>query len=218
MRTVGTFSGRLLLNNEPIRLFGYNRHDIHPDFGMSVPLSQRLLDLQILRDMGGNYIRGCHYPQDPDFLQLCDEMGILVWQENIQYKGSLPLNTPAVVSGQLATASEMLLNTRNHPSIIINGFLNEGPSDQSAQRPVYQSIAALLRSLDDSRPVTYASDHGFNDLNLDLVDIVSFNSYPAWYAPDTQTPAAVLAYIVPEFESEAQVRRLSHAPAAFVCA
>jgi len=49
----------------------------HPQFGPALPPQQLLQDLQIMKKMGGNFVRGSHYPQDQRFLDLCDEMGFV---------------------------------------------------------------------------------------------------------------------------------------------
>ena len=66
----------MFLNGRPLRLFGYNRHEYCPNFGPSTPFSQMVNDVQLLRDMGCNFVRGSHYPQDQRFLDLCDEFGV----------------------------------------------------------------------------------------------------------------------------------------------
>ena len=71
----------------------------------------------------------------------------------------------------------------NHPSIIIWGFLNEGESFLPSSRPVYERLTQAIRTVDDSRLVTYACNHPMNCINLDLVDMIAINAYPGWY-PD----------------------------------
>jgi beta-glucuronidase len=81
----------------------------------------------------------------------------------------------------------MVANGFNHPSIILRGFLNEGGSHLPENRPVYAACAQAIRDLDGSRPVTYATNRVLGvggDQFLDLVDVVSLNLYPGWYAHD----------------------------------
>jgi len=82
IRTVTVRGRNLCLNGEPLRLRGFNRHEGHPQFGHGQPDQLLLSDLQHLQDMGCNFVRGSHYPQDVRFLDLCDERGILVWNES----------------------------------------------------------------------------------------------------------------------------------------
>jgi len=68
------------------------------------------------------------------------------------------------------------------------GFLNEGASDLECSKPVYELLVKAIREEDSSRLVTFASNRYKTDINLDLVDVVSFNFYPAWYGPRDSHP------------------------------
>ena len=82
LRTVSTSGRDILLNGKPMKLKGFNRHDMYPQLGPALPLSQYVADLDKLQlHLHGNFIRGAHYPQDSRFLDLCDERGVLVWNE-----------------------------------------------------------------------------------------------------------------------------------------
>jgi beta-glucuronidase len=83
LRSIETRGREVLLNGKPIRLWGYNRHEFHPNFGPSTPEAQQFSDIQLFKDCGCNFVRGSHYPQSQLFLDLCDELGLLVWEENL---------------------------------------------------------------------------------------------------------------------------------------
>ncbi|WP_100444655.1 glycoside hydrolase family 2 TIM barrel-domain containing protein [Glycomyces xiaoerkulensis] len=182
LRRVGVEGARLAVNGEPLTLRGVNRHESHPQFGHAQPPGLLVADLEQIRDLGCNFVRGSHYPQDPLFLDLCDELGILVWSESIgwQYPAER-LTDPSFIAAQLAHIDEMVAAAVNHPSIIMWGVLNESPSHEPENRPAYEKLLRELRVLDPSRPVTYASNHVYEDLSLDLVDVVAVNCYPGWY-------------------------------------
>ncbi|WP_026932473.1 glycoside hydrolase family 2 TIM barrel-domain containing protein [Glycomyces tenuis] len=182
LRKVTAESGRVAVNGEPLTLRGFNRHESHPNFGHAQPIGQLVADVQQLRDLGCNFVRGSHYPQDPLFLDLCDEAGILVWSESIGWQYPVERLTDAdFVAAQLEHIDEMVAAARNHPSVIMWGILNESPSGEPEVRPAYERLLGRLRELDPSRPVTYATNHVYDDVCLDLVDVVSVNCYPGWY-------------------------------------
>jgi beta-glucuronidase len=75
----------------------------------------------------------------------------------------------------------MMRMSENHPSVVCWGILNESASDVAACRPTYERLIREIRERDPSRAVTYATNRPGGDLCLDLVDIVSVNTYPGWY-------------------------------------
>jgi len=175
-----TVKGRkILLNGRPIRLHGYNRHEDHAQFGNAIPLEAMAIDLELMRDQGCNAIRTCHYPNDMRFLDLCDEMGFYVWEES--HARSVKFTHPAFDWQIEQSTREMLDWHFNHPSIVIWGCLNECDSVSKGGKAVHRRILKQLRDGDGSRPVTFASNQGTRDVCLDLVDIVSWNIYDAWY-------------------------------------
>jgi beta-glucuronidase len=178
----------ILINGEPIRLLGFNRHAAHPQFGHALPEMVMVSDVQQLKDLRANFVRGSHYPQDPRFLDLCDENGICVWSEAIGWQHTAEhLTDPHFIRAQLTQIDEMVDAAYNHPSVILWGILNESHSHDPACRDGYASLVGRLRDRDDTRPVTYASNHPFEDLCLDLVDVVSINCYPGWYGTQIAT-------------------------------
>lgn len=201
LRTVGILDGAVAINGEPLKLLGYCRHEAHPQFGPALPLDQLVQDLHLLRDLGCNFVRGSHYPQDPRFLDLCDELGIVVFEESLGW-GQQPEHfvDPVFQNLQVAQTATMVRKSYNHPSVALWGFLNEGTSHKPESRVLYERLAATLRSLDSTRLVTYASNHPLDDLNLDLVDVVSVNCYPGWYAQDKEL-VAPSSEIVPRLDA-----------------
>ncbi len=188
LRTIRTEGRDLLLNGRRLKLKGYCRHEAHPQFGPALPEMQLVQDLQLLRELGCNFIRGSHYPQSQRFLDLCDELGFLVWEEALGWGGRKEQwDLPAFLEANVAQIGAMVANSFNHPAVILWGFLNEGQSHLPEYRPVYERCFAAARALDRSRPVTYATMYTRPprfDLCLDLADVVAFNIYPGWYAHD----------------------------------
>lgn len=195
LRRVAAHDGKLWLNEEPIILRGYNRHEWHPNFGPCTPTLQMANDLLILRDLGCNFVRGSHYPQDDRFLELCDEWGFLVFEENLGWQQSrVTMGRSDYQRDHAESLLAMVHASYNHPCVILRGFLNEAESDQPESRPLYEQSAALLRRHDPSRLITFATDRAPRDLNLDLADVISINIYPGWYGCEgVENPLSLIA-------------------------
>ncbi|MFV0466724.1 MAG: glycoside hydrolase family 2 TIM barrel-domain containing protein [Lachnospiraceae bacterium] len=196
-RTIEVYGRQVLLNGRPIRIKGFCRHEDHPHYGCALPVEAISYDLQLIKDMGGNSIRTSHYPNDELFLDLCDEMGILVWEENhargiISEKMENPYFEPQCEQ----VIREMITCHYNHPSIYIWGILNECGSDTEYGRSCYKAQYELIRSLDSSRPTSSASCRFQIDICQDLPDICSWNIYPYWYEQKT---AANMAHELQEW-------------------
>ncbi|MBE6385670.1 MAG: hypothetical protein E7048_08405 [Lentisphaerae bacterium] len=182
LRTIETQAGKIFLNGQELKVAGINRHDCHPDFGYAIPDAIRLSDLLMLKQQGFNCIRGCHYPQSEDFLTMCDTMGFLVWEESLAWGNKEEdLADPLFRKMQLRQTEKMVHKSFNHPSVIMWGFLNECHSNTAAGRELISDLAAMLHAQDPTRPVTFGTKFGKKDICLDLVDIISFNTYPCWY-------------------------------------
>ncbi|MCY2924039.1 MAG: beta-glucuronidase [Planctomycetota bacterium] len=176
-REVKVRGRKLTVNGRNVRLRGYNRHEDHPQLGCSLPVEATVRDLELLRDLGCNFVRACHYPNDMRFLDLCDEMGFYVWEDS--HGRNVPLGAPGFGEQVHAVTREMIEAHSNHPAIIMWGCLSDCESDSSDGRAMFESVISLIRKLDPTRPVTFAGDRGRRDMCLALVDIVSWNRYDA---------------------------------------
>lgn len=181
-RTVSWDGGEFRLNGDTVRLVGFNRHEDHPAVGAAIPFALMVRDLDLMQSAGANAVRTSHYPNDELFLDLCDERGLLVWEENHARGLSLAQMQHPLFEAQCeAVNGEMVGFHRNHPSIVIWGLLNECASNTPEGRRMYQAQFGQIRRLDSTRPVTFASCHHGSDLCHDLSDIVSLNLYAGWY-------------------------------------
>ncbi len=172
----------ILLNGKRLRIKGVCRHEDHPDYGCALPYQTIYNDLVLIRQMGANSIRTAHYPNDEIFLDLCDELGILVWEEN-HARGLEEdrMKHPLFEEQAEQVIREMIFYHYNHPCIFIWGILNECASETLFGRSCYEKQFRLIREMDDSRPCTFASCKFFGDICFDLPDVISCNLYPRWY-------------------------------------
>ena len=135
------------LNGEKIKLRGLNRHQAYPYVGYAMPKRAQRKDADILKyELGLNMVRTSHYPQSRHFLDRCDEIGLLVFEEipGWQHIGDKEWQDQAV-----RDVEQMILADRNHPSIFIWGVrINESPDHHD----LYTRTNDLARKLDPTRP------------------------------------------------------------------
>lgn len=181
-RTVEIRDTKVYLNGKKIYLKGFNRHEDYAVDGCAVTLQHMVQDMDLMQDANVNALRTCHYPNDERFLDLCDERGIMVWEENHARGFNLErMQNPNFEEQCEDCIREMIENHYNHPSIVIWGILNECAAETEEGRRMYKKQFEQIKSMDTSRPTTSATCRHFADITLDLEDIVSFNMYSGWY-------------------------------------
>ena len=186
IRVLDWSSQELKLNGKPLKLIGCNRHESHPQFGAATPENLILNDLLMIKQQGFNFVRGSHYAQKEIMLEICDRLGLMVWDEALGW-GNRPEHfvDETFVHRQEEQCRRMVRQSINHPSIIIWGFLNECFSFEESAPAVVSKLYSAIREMDHSRPITYASTYPDKDICFDIVDIIAVNNYPGWYdAPD----------------------------------
>lgn len=187
-REIRTEGKDILLNGKKLRIRGFCRHEDHPMFGCALPYAAIQQDLETAMDLGANAIRTAHYPNDELFLDLCDEQGILVWEENHARGLTLEhMQNPNFERQAETCIEEMITAHINHPSVIIWGILNECAGDTEYGYECYKKQYDLIKHMDFSRPRSSASCKFKTDICFGLPEIVSYNLYPEWYH---ETPAS----------------------------
>ena len=135
------------LNGQRIKLRGLNRHQSFPYSGYAQGRQSQERDAEILRhDLACNVVRTSHYPQSHYFLDRCDEIGLLVFEE---IPGWQHIGGQAWQDESVENVERMIRRDWNHPSIIIWGVrINESPDDHD----FYLRTNARARRLDSTRP------------------------------------------------------------------
>mmetsp|Transcript_71251 Transcript_71251/g.230732 ORF Transcript_71251/g.230732 Transcript_71251/m.230732 type:complete len:714 (-) Transcript_71251:57-2198(-) len=197
LRSIAATKDGLLLNDKRIFLKGVNRHSTTPASGSALTMQDNLKDMELLQELGVNFVRGAHYQQDQRFLDLCDERGILVWEEPLQWGNSrLRLQDKTYRHEMLHGVKEMLDASANHPSVIIWGLYNEGPvHGANASCDAYQELADKIRERDSTRLLSWANNflYGLATGGADRCegpvgsDLIALNTYPGWYGEQDLT-------------------------------
>ena len=182
IREVKAEKRRIWLNGEPIYLKGANRHEAHPAFGAATPEAQMVEDLQLMKSINCNFVRGCHYQQSRRFLDYCDEMGMLVWEESLGWNNSAKqMADPEYFRQQVDQTKAMVKASFNHPSVIIYAFQNENASQTKEGKKMNDALIDAIKDEDSGRLVTFACSHCKDDISNEKTDLVAYNTYPGWF-------------------------------------
>jgi beta-galactosidase len=181
------------LNGKRLKIFGLDRHQLYPYTGMAMPARVQRRDAEILRnDFNCNMVRCSHYTQSPHFLDACDELGLMVWEET---PGWHHVGGPAWRDLVVQDVQTMVTRDRSRPSVIIWGTrLNE----TRAHPGLYARTRAAARRLDGTRPSSGAmyTQHqaGWDE------DVYAFNDYHRDEAGNAslRPPLAGVPYLVTE--------------------
>ncbi|RZK76767.1 MAG: hypothetical protein EOO85_10500 [Pedobacter sp.] len=174
--------GPFILNGQRLLLQGTHRHEDHAGVAAAMTEDMTRTEMKMMKEMGVNFIRLGHYQQSRTVLDLCDSLGIMVWEEIPWCRGGL--------GGQIyqAQAKRMLTNMieqhYNHPGVIIWGLGNE--NDWPGDFPEFdqQQIRAFMKELND---LSHTLDPGRMtairrcDFARDIVDVYSPSIWAGWY-------------------------------------
>ncbi|MGI5291322.1 glycoside hydrolase family 2 TIM barrel-domain containing protein [Nonomuraea polychroma] len=160
-RTISIVDGVLLANGSPLLLKGVNRHEFHPERGRAVPYETMRADVLLMKQHNVNAVRTSHYPPHPDFLDLCDELGLWVIDEcDLETHGfhqvgwhRNPTDDPRYADALLDRMRRMVERDKNHPSIIMWSLGNEAGVGRNLA-----VMADWARDRDPSRPLHYEGD------------------------------------------------------------
>ncbi len=202
IRELKTHGKGFLLNGKRIYLKGVNRHETHPDDGYATSRLTMYRDVLLMKSIGCNYVRGAHYPQCDEFLTLCDEMGLMVWEESLGWGNGGDLDNPEFIASQIEQTQLMARRSINHPSVVISAFLNECDSSRETCRSLVDRLIGTLRAEDTGHLITFSCVYAPKNICDANVDFHSFNSYPAWHGQIGRaiTPESLAATIKGEFD------------------
>jgi beta-galactosidase len=150
----------LLLNGAPIKLAGGSVHHDNGPLGAAAFDRAEERRVQLLKAAGFNAVRTAHNPPSPAFLDACDRLGLLVLDEpfDVWTKSKAKYDYARFFNDWWQRdIDSMVLRDRNHPSIIVWGIGNEIPEAWTKDgAPIAQKLAARIRSIDSTRPLTEA--------------------------------------------------------------
>jgi beta-galactosidase len=193
-RQVSIVGRQVLLNGQRMVVRGVNRHEFNPDRGRAVTEEDMRRDIVLMKQLNFNAVRTSHYPNDPRWYELCDELGLYVVDEaNLEthgVMGDLSLD-PDWACAYLSRAVRMVLRDRNHPCVCFWSLGNE-----SSKGPHHAAMAGWIRSADPTRPVQYESGNPGPDITDIMVPM-----YPGleWVRQVMEDPAERRPLIMCEY-------------------
>ena len=166
-RKVEIKNAQLLVNGQPILIKGADRHEMDPDGGYVVSRERMIQDLQVMKRLNINAVRTSHYPNDPQWYDLCDRYGIYVVAEANQeshgfgYKEDSEAKKPQFATQIMERNQHNVEMHYNHPSIIVWSMGNE-----TADGPNFTAAYEWIKSVDKSRPIQWEQAHGGQNTDI----------------------------------------------------
>lgn len=181
--------GAFYLNGERLLLRGTHRHEEHARFGAAMPNELHVRDMKMIKDMGANFVRLGHYPQDPEVYKACNELGLIVWDELPWCRGGV--GNEAWKQNTKAMLREMIDQNRNHPSVMFWSLGNEiywlpdfEDGDNVGELNAFlKELNDLAHSLDPSRMTAIRKYYEGSD----IPDVFSPSIWSGWYSGNYKT-------------------------------
>ena len=176
--------GAFYLNGERLLLRGTHRHEEHAGYGAAMPNDQHRRDIEQIKDVGVNFLRLGHYPQDPEVYKACNELGIIVWDELPWCRGGIGEEVWEQNTERLL--KEQIVQNYNHPSIFFWSLGNEiywlpdfeNGDNENRLNAFVQKLNIVAHQLDQNRLTSIRKYYAGSE----LVDVFSPSIWSGWYA------------------------------------
>ena len=175
-------NGPFKLNGERLLIRGTQRHEDHAGVAAAMTGEMMRKEMRLIKDLGANFVRLGHFQQSRTILNLCDELGLLVWEEIPWCRGGLGGEQYKEQARRMLR--NMIDQHRNHPSVIIWGLGNENDwpgdfeeFDKDKIRAFMIELNTLAHSLDPTRKTAIRRC----DFCKDVVDVYSPSIWSGWY-------------------------------------
>ncbi|XP_029668445.1 beta-glucuronidase isoform X1 [Formica exsecta] len=181
IRTLVWTNTSLLLNDRPVYMRGFGRHEDSAIRGRGFDLVTAVRDHELLQWIGANAYRTSHYPYSDEVLDMADRLGFLVINEcpSVDTENF----SPSLLSRHKDSLSELIRRDKNRPSVIMWSLANEPRTQLPQAEEYFKQIAHHAKAVDPTRPVTIALARGVQeDKAGQFLDVISFNRYNAWYS------------------------------------
>lgn len=185
-RTIEFREDGFYLNGKKRQLRGVNVHQDREEKGWAITEKDITEDVELVKAMGADAIRGAHYSHSQFFYEECDRLGIIC---DVEIPASSYVRTNELYLGRLEKlAKEEIAQCRNHPSVAMWSIYNElysvwdghkmGPEDGEK---VAKLVQKWVKEVDKYHPTTCAAAYSYRDSINRIADALGFNAYPGWY-------------------------------------
>ncbi|WP_205943017.1 glycoside hydrolase family 2 protein [Pedobacter frigidisoli] len=198
-RSIQVKGTQIVLNGKPVFLKGISFHEEIPQRqGRAVDDADAKQLLTWAKELGCNFVRLAHYPQNEHTVRMAEAMGLMMWEEIPVWQG-IAFNDNIILDKAKNMLSEMVERDKNRCGIIIWSLSNETEPSPDRNKVLTQ-MAAICRNLDSTRLVSSAFDHfnqEGNKITIDdelskSLDVLAANKYMGWYAGWPSKPGEVL--------------------------
>lgn len=207
LRSLRVEGAQIMLNGAPYTLKGFGKHEDSPIHGRGLNPPQMVKDFRLLKWTGANSVRTSHYPYAEEFLDLADEIGILVIDEVFSINLDFRKVNAATLAAHRQAVSELIARDANRTCVIAWSLSNEpgylAEAEYGERSPAYwRDLFAHARMADPSRPMTHANVGyaGNDDPAFAEADFLMINRYHGWYSEPAQLDRAV-ARLVADFDA-----------------
>ena len=177
----------ILLNSKKLFLRGVSVHEDSQFTGKALRDEERLTIIRTAKELGANYLRLAHYPHHENMAKLCDEQGILLWEE-IPVYWAIAFDNPATYNNARNQLEELMCRDFNRASVIIWSVGNENLDSDDRFR-FMGNLADFAHQYDNTRMVSAAclvdgETLSIKDRLAEKLDIIGVNEYIGWYSPN----------------------------------
>ncbi|BES95793.1 beta-glucuronidase [Nesidiocoris tenuis] len=171
----------LYINNVPVYLRGFGRHEDSDIRGKGLDLALVAKDYNLLKWIGANAYRTSHYPYAEEIMDFADQQGIMIIDEcpsvnTEKYSVSL-------LEKHLSSLTQLIQRDKNRPSVIMWSVANEPRTQLPESADYFRSVVKFVKTRDTTRPVTAALNKWYSiDHAGQFMDIIGFNRYNGWYS------------------------------------
>ncbi len=177
---------RIYLNNKPIMLRGYSKHEEYHQSARTFSYDLVRKDYEMCKKGSANFLRLCHYPHDLQEYQMASEMGFIVIAEvpNVDFKKA-HFENKDVTQNSINQAKEALKYYKNETCIMFWSLFIECNTNEDAAVDFVPKYIKLFKDTDPTRLTIHASVIPMEDRTYDYFDIVGINYWHGWYFGQT---------------------------------